>query len=129
MLHLTSCIRITNDTIEGIVSNCLKIHNLVVAKCSLLTDAAVESICKLGKHLHYLHLGHIASFRITRTSLGLNALLYSDLLLRNPVTVECALMRDTHCPHMALRNNDKDAATRHLSFIWMPNLDDQLPLL
>ena len=26
-----------------------------------LTDAAVEAICVLGKHLHYLHLGHALS--------------------------------------------------------------------
>jgi len=61
MLDLTSCVQITDDAIEGIVSNCPKIRNLVVAKCSLLTDATVESICKLGKYLHYLHLGHITS--------------------------------------------------------------------
>jgi hypothetical protein len=35
MLDLTSCAQITDDAIEGIVSNCPKIRNLVVAKCSI----------------------------------------------------------------------------------------------
>ena len=61
MLDLTSCVRITDEGIEGIVSNCPKIRNLVVARCSLLSDAAVESVCKLGKDMHYLHLGHLTS--------------------------------------------------------------------
>jgi len=50
--------KITDDAVEGIVSNASKIRNLVLAKCVGLTDAAVESICKLGRNLHYLHLGH-----------------------------------------------------------------------
>ena len=58
MLDLTACSNLTDDAVEGIVSNAPKIRNLVLAKCVGLTDAAVESICKLGKNLHYLHLGH-----------------------------------------------------------------------
>lgn len=61
MLDLTSCSKLTDDAIEGIVSNSPKIRNLVLAKCALVTDVAVENICKLGKHLHYLHLGHTSN--------------------------------------------------------------------
>jgi F-box and leucine-rich repeat protein GRR1 len=61
MLDLTSCSKITDEAIEGIISCSPKIRNLVLAKCSLLTDLAVESICRLGKHLHYLHLGHTSN--------------------------------------------------------------------
>jgi F-box and leucine-rich repeat protein GRR1 len=61
MLDLTSCARITDDAIEGIVSASPRLRNLVLSKCSQLTDRAVESICLLGKHLHYLHLGHASS--------------------------------------------------------------------
>jgi F-box and leucine-rich repeat protein GRR1 len=58
LLDLTGCSAITDDAIEGLVSHCPKIRNLVLAKCLLLTDRSVEAICGLGKHLHYLHLGH-----------------------------------------------------------------------
>jgi F-box and leucine-rich repeat protein GRR1 len=61
MLDLTSCARITDDAIEGIVSASPRLRNLVLSKCSQLTDRAIESICLLGKHLHYLHLGHASS--------------------------------------------------------------------
>jgi F-box and leucine-rich repeat protein GRR1 len=61
MLDLTSCQNITDDAIDGIISNAPKIRNLVLAKCILLTDRSVETICRLGKHLHYLHLGHCLS--------------------------------------------------------------------
>jgi F-box and leucine-rich repeat protein GRR1 len=61
ILDLTSCARVTDDAIEGIVSASPRLRNLVLSKCSQLTDRAVESICLLGKHLHYLHLGHASS--------------------------------------------------------------------
>ena len=60
MLDLTGCVNLTDDAMEGIIANCPKIRNLVLAKCSGLTDEAVGSICKLGRHLHYLHLGHVS---------------------------------------------------------------------
>lgn len=61
MLDLTSCMNVTDDALEGIISNAPKIRNLVLAKCLQLTDRSVENICRLGKHLHYLHLGHCSS--------------------------------------------------------------------
>lgn len=60
MLDLT-CLHITDAAVEGVVSSAPKIRNLVLAKCSDLTDKSVESICRLGRHLHYLHLGHASS--------------------------------------------------------------------
>lgn len=58
-LDLTACHQLTDDALEGIVCNTPKIRQLVLAKCSLLTDDALISISKLGRHLHYLHLGHV----------------------------------------------------------------------
>ena len=60
-LDLTSLTSITDGAIAGIVKYMPKIRNLILAKCSRLTDEAVYSICQLGKHLHYLHLGHVTS--------------------------------------------------------------------
>jgi F-box and leucine-rich repeat protein GRR1 len=54
-------LNITDDAVEGIIVNAPKIRNLVLAKCTALTDKAVKSICNLGKHLHCLHLGHAAA--------------------------------------------------------------------
>lgn len=62
VLDLTACPDLTDDAIEGIITNAPRIRNLVLAKCVGLTDAAVESICKLGKNLHYLHLGHASGY-------------------------------------------------------------------
>jgi len=61
MLDLTSCSKITDDAVEGIISASPRLRNLVLSKCGQLTDRAIESICLLGKHLHYLHLGHASS--------------------------------------------------------------------
>ena len=59
ILDLTNCSGITDNAIEGIVNNAHKIRNLILAKCSLLTDETVYSISRLGKNLHYLHLGRV----------------------------------------------------------------------
>ncbi|KAJ2931675.1 hypothetical protein H1R20_g5404, partial [Candolleomyces eurysporus] len=58
MLDLTSCAKITDDAIEGIILHAPKIRSLVLSKCIQLTDRSVEAICNLGRNLHYLHLGH-----------------------------------------------------------------------
>lgn len=58
-LDLTSLSLITDDAIAGIVKYMPRIRNLILAKCIGLTDEAVLSICTLGKHLHYLHMGHV----------------------------------------------------------------------
>lgn len=59
-LDLTSLNSLTDEAIEGIVRYMPKIRNLILAKCTRLTDESVYSICQLGKHLHYLHLGHVS---------------------------------------------------------------------
>lgn len=64
MLDLTGCVNLTDEAMEGIVVNCPKIRNLVLAKCGGLTDEAIGSICKLGRYLHYLHLGHVSKCAI-----------------------------------------------------------------
>ena len=70
MIDLTACPNLTDDAVEGIVTNAPKIRNLVLAKCVALTDAAVQSICKLGKNLHYLHLGHASGCVAMNRGLG-----------------------------------------------------------
>jgi F-box and leucine-rich repeat protein GRR1 len=61
LLDLTSCAHLTDEAIEGIISNTPKIRHLTLAKCTSLTDDAVISVSKLGRYLHYLHLGHVVS--------------------------------------------------------------------
>jgi F-box and leucine-rich repeat protein GRR1 len=60
ILDLTGCTSLTDTAVEGIISVAPKIRNLVLAKCTLLTDNAIASVCKLGRYLHYLHLGHVS---------------------------------------------------------------------
>jgi F-box and leucine-rich repeat protein GRR1 len=61
VLDLTAQTPLTDRSIDNIVSCMPRIRTLILAKCSLLTDESVTSICRLGKHLHYLHLGHVQS--------------------------------------------------------------------
>ena len=58
VVDLTSCQMMTDLGVANLVANAPKIRHLTLAKCPLLTDAALESIARLGKHLHHLHLGH-----------------------------------------------------------------------
>ncbi|KAJ2925665.1 hypothetical protein H1R20_g11431, partial [Candolleomyces eurysporus] len=58
-LSLSSCTRITDLAIEGIVTCAPGLRELRLRKCSLLTDRSVETICKLGHSLHYLDLAHV----------------------------------------------------------------------
>lgn len=60
-LDLTSLINLNDNAVAGIVKHMPRIRNLVLAKCSNLTDDSLGSICKLGKYLHYLHLGHVSA--------------------------------------------------------------------
>jgi F-box and leucine-rich repeat protein GRR1 len=69
MLDLTTgCALITDDAVDRIISHASKIRNLVLSKCIHLTVRTVENICVLGKHLHYLHLGHAANDITDRSS-------------------------------------------------------------
>lgn len=59
-LDLTGMINLTDTAMAGIVVTMPHIRNLVLAKCSSLSDESVMSICRLGKHIHFLHLGHVS---------------------------------------------------------------------
>lgn len=58
-VDFTNC-RIGDDDIEALVANAPQMRSVTLAKCSFLTDDAVYSIARLGKQLHYLHLGHVS---------------------------------------------------------------------
>lgn len=60
-LDLTGLTGLTDDAVTGIVRFMPRIRNLIVAKCTGLTDDAVVAICGLGRHLHYLHMGHVSA--------------------------------------------------------------------
>ena len=60
ILDLTNCSTISDSAVDGIVSNVPRIRNLILAKCTRLTNESVYSIARLGKNLHYLHLGHVS---------------------------------------------------------------------
>ena len=61
-LDMTGLIHLTDAAMEGIVSTMPNIRNLVLAKCHNLTDDALISISKLGRHIHFLHLGHVSKW-------------------------------------------------------------------
>lgn len=60
ILDMTSCAHLTDEGVEGIVANCPKIRQIVLTRCSALTDEALYSVGKLGKNLHFIHLGHVS---------------------------------------------------------------------
>ena len=53
----------TNELAAALAVAAPRLRNLVLAKCRQLTDRAVLAITRLGKNLHYIHLGHCS--RIT----------------------------------------------------------------
>ncbi|TFK22331.1 RNI-like protein [Coprinopsis marcescibilis] len=61
VLDLSSCVKITDDAVEGVVTHAPRIQTLVLSGCSSLTDAALESVCKLRDHLDVLMLAHVAN--------------------------------------------------------------------
>jgi F-box and leucine-rich repeat protein GRR1 len=61
-VDLTGCSGITDEAIASMVAAAPKIRALTLAKCVLLTDAAIESVAKLGKQLHYLHAAHLNQY-------------------------------------------------------------------
>lgn len=64
-LDLTALVLLTDDAIAGVVKWMPRIRNLIIAKCTALTNESVFSICGLGKHLHYLHMGHCSVFVVS----------------------------------------------------------------
>lgn len=61
VVDLTGCAALTDEALANLVANGPRIRNLTLAKCTNLTNKSVYSICELGKHLHYLHLGHVSA--------------------------------------------------------------------
>ncbi len=70
-LKLTRCSHITDDAIEGIVSNAPNIQLLNLTGCRLLTNRAIEAICTLGGSLQHLMVGQMS--RIADSSIELLA--------------------------------------------------------
>lgn len=60
ILDLTSCALLTDQAVDAIVTNAPRIRSLVLAKCFELTDESINSICRLGRSLHQLHMGHVS---------------------------------------------------------------------
>lgn len=58
ILDIAYC-SITDDAIKGIVMHAPKIQTLNLSGCHLLTDNALESICRLGENLDVLILAHV----------------------------------------------------------------------
>ncbi|KAL3293310.1 f-box domain-containing protein [Colletotrichum asianum] len=82
ILDLTSCSRLTDQSVQKIIEAAPRLRNLVLAKCRNITDVAVNAIAKLGKNLHYLHLGHcghITDEAVKRLVLACNRIRYIDL--------------------------------------------------
>lgn len=59
VVDLTGCSQLGDKAIDNLVTNAPKLRNLTLAKCTGLSDASLDSICRLGKNIHYLHLGHV----------------------------------------------------------------------
>lgn len=72
-----------------------RLRNLLLSKCRNITDAAIHSIAKLGKNLHYVHLGHcgqITDEGVIRLVRSCNRIRYIDLgccTLLTDVSVRC----------------------------------------
>ncbi|KAL2875654.1 SCF ubiquitin ligase complex subunit [Colletotrichum sp. CLE4] len=82
ILDLTSCARLTDQSVQKIIDSAPRLRNLVLAKCRNITDVAVNAISKLGKNLHYLHLGHcnhITDEAVKRLVQQCNRIRYIDL--------------------------------------------------
>ncbi|KAF8622099.1 hypothetical protein AX15_007236 [Amanita polypyramis BW_CC] len=58
-LDLSHC-RITDETIEGIITYAPKIQNLFLNHCAQLTDRALDSISRLGENLDVLSMAHVS---------------------------------------------------------------------
>ncbi|KAG0145452.1 hypothetical protein CROQUDRAFT_93816 [Cronartium quercuum f. sp. fusiforme G11] len=88
-LDLTSLVKLTDASLEGIIKHMPRIRNLVLAKCIGLTDESLNSICGLGKYLHYLHLGHVSSLTdraVIKVARSCTRLRYIDLACCNNLT-------------------------------------------
>ena len=60
VLDVSDC-KITDSAIEGIISHAPRIQSLNLTKCSMLTDAALDCVAKLGDHLDVLIIAHVSN--------------------------------------------------------------------
>jgi F-box and leucine-rich repeat protein GRR1 len=68
--------------VQKIIDVAPRLRNLVLQKCRNITDAAVHAVAKLGKNLHYVHLGHcghITDDAVKRLVQSCNRIRYIDL--------------------------------------------------
>lgn len=59
VVDFTSCSGLSDVSVENLVCNAPQLRSLTLTKCDNLTDASLDSISRLGKYIHYLHLGHV----------------------------------------------------------------------
>lgn len=59
IVDFTGCSLLDDQALWNLVKSAPKLRNLTLAKCVMLTDGGMEAIARLGKGLHYLHLGHV----------------------------------------------------------------------
>ena len=59
VVDMESCSGLTDAAIDALTWNARWIRAITLAKCSQLTDASLLSLCRLGKHLHHVHLGYV----------------------------------------------------------------------
>jgi F-box and leucine-rich repeat protein GRR1 len=59
IIDFTGCTELEDEGIERLVASGPRLRSLTLAKCEKLTDKSLASIGRLGKHLHYLHMGHV----------------------------------------------------------------------
>jgi F-box and leucine-rich repeat protein GRR1 len=60
VVDFTSCGRLDDQAIDNLISNAPQLRSVTLTKCTHLTNDAIHSIARLGKHLHFLHLGHVS---------------------------------------------------------------------
>lgn len=59
VVDFTSCSGLGDLAVENLVCNAPQLRSLTLTKCDNLSDASLDSISRLGKYIHYLHLGHV----------------------------------------------------------------------
>jgi F-box and leucine-rich repeat protein GRR1 len=59
VVDMEGCAGLTDEAVDSLTWNARWIRAITLAKCTQLTDAALLSLCRLGKHLHHVHLGHV----------------------------------------------------------------------
>lgn len=59
IVDLESCTGLTDAAIDALTWNAPWIRAITLAKCNQLTDASLSSLCRLGRHLHHVHLGGV----------------------------------------------------------------------